>query len=146
MALREQPNVSIFYSPCHFIHIPCIAIHVLPGWILTHTVIHSSMPFRSIRRILLRRWKVYVYYFIAWQFCRQLPSVIHFKAGGTLRLMRPDRYQGQGQIITSHKYCGILFLVPALDTCFWHTNPHICEQIEYQGVAITLVTLHGDRH
>ena len=32
------------------------------------------------------------------------------------------RYPGQGQIITSQKFCGVLSLVFALDTCFWHTK------------------------
>ena len=47
-----------------------------------------------------------------------------------------DRYQnmsthdsttsGVGKvIITSHRYCGISLLVPALDTCFWSTRLHI---------------------
>ena len=36
-----------------------------------------------------------------------------------------SRYQGQGQIITSHKYCGMYLLFPALDTCFWHRSPHM---------------------
>ena len=31
----------------------------------------------------------------------------------------------QGQVIASHRYCGTQLLVPALDTCFWHTRPHI---------------------
>ena len=34
-----------------------------------------------------------------------------------------DRYQGQGQVITSHIYCGIWLLVPAIDTCFWYNTP-----------------------
>ena len=34
-------------------------------------------------------------------------------------------HQGQGQVITSHSICGMQLLVPALDTCFWHTSPHM---------------------
>ena len=30
---------------------------------------------------------------------------------------RLNRYQGQGQVITSHNICGIWLLIPALDTC-----------------------------
>ena len=30
------------------------------------------------------------------------------------------RYQWQGQIITSDRYCAMWFLVPALDIFFWH--------------------------
>ena len=33
-------------------------------------------------------------------------------------------YQWQGQVITSHRYCGVWLLVPALDTSS-HTSPHI---------------------
>ena len=29
-----------------------------------------------------------------------------------------SRYQGQGQVITSHSICGMRLLVPALETCF----------------------------
>ena len=34
-------------------------------------------------------------------------------------------YQGQGQVITSHRHCGMWLLVPALDTSFWHTSHHV---------------------
>ena len=33
--------------------------------------------------------------------------------------------QGQRWVITSHRYCVMCFLFPALDTCFWHTSPHM---------------------
>ena len=33
------------------------------------------------------------------------------------------RYQEQGQVITSHGFCGMLLLIPALDACLWHTCP-----------------------
>ena len=36
-----------------------------------------------------------------------------------------SRYQGQGQVITSHSICGMLLLVPALDTCFWYASPQL---------------------
>ena len=36
-----------------------------------------------------------------------------------------SRCQGQGQVITSHRYCGVQLLVPDLDTCFWHTGLHM---------------------
>ena len=36
-----------------------------------------------------------------------------------------SRYQGQGQVITSHRICGMKLLVPALDACFWHNTPHM---------------------
>ena len=36
-----------------------------------------------------------------------------------------SRYQGQGQVITSHIYCGMVFIILALDTCFWHTIHHL---------------------
>ena len=37
-----------------------------------------------------------------------------------------SRYQGQGQVITSHSICGMWLLVPALDSCFWN-NTHDIE-------------------
>ena len=40
------------------------------------------------------------------------------------------RYQGKAHVITSHRYCGMQLLVPALDTCFWHKNPQIILDIE----------------
>ena len=36
-----------------------------------------------------------------------------------------NRYQGQGQVITSHGICGIQLIVPVRDTCIWHTSTHI---------------------
>ena len=33
-------------------------------------------------------------------------------------------YQGQGQVITSHKSCGVWLHVPTLDTCIWLNAPH----------------------
>ena len=38
-----------------------------------------------------------------------------------------SRYQGQGQVIIFHRYCGMQLLVPGLDTCFWHTGHHISD-------------------
>ena len=35
-----------------------------------------------------------------------------------------SRYQGQGEVITSHTYYGMQLLIPAFDTCFWHNTPH----------------------
>ena len=32
--------------------------------------------------------------------------------------------KGRGHVIASHIYCGVQFLVPALDTCFWHDASH----------------------
>ena len=31
-------------------------------------------------------------------------------------------FERQGQAITSHNICGMWLLVPALNTCFWHTS------------------------
>ena len=36
-----------------------------------------------------------------------------------------SRYQIQGQLITSHRYCGMQLLFPALDTRLWLETPHI---------------------
>ena len=51
-----------------------------------------------------------------------------------------SRYQGQGQVITSHRYCGMQLLNHALDNCFWHTRPRICEkQNPHISLAIVLL-------
>ena len=42
-----------------------------------------------------------------------------------------SRYQGQGQVITSHNICGMSSLGPALDTCFWHIRFDLLWLIEY---------------
>ena len=36
-----------------------------------------------------------------------------------------SRYQGQGQVITSHRICGMQLFIFALDTCFWYNTPHM---------------------
>ena len=33
-----------------------------------------------------------------------------------------SRYQGQGELVTSHRDCGMWLLVPAIYTCLWHTT------------------------
>ena len=42
-----------------------------------------------------------------------------------MELWARSTYQGHGQVITSHRYCGMKLFVPVLDTCFWHTSPFI---------------------
>ena len=39
--------------------------------------------------------------------------------------------QVRGQVITSHRYCGMWLLVPALGTCFWHTT----SQVAFWGIC-----------
>ena len=41
-----------------------------------------------------------------------------------------NRYQGQGKIITTHRYCGMKLFAPALDPCLCHTGPNILFQFE----------------
>ena len=42
-----------------------------------------------------------------------------------MHLCARSSYQGQGQFITSYRYCGMELLVPALDKCFWIANPYM---------------------
>ena len=48
------------------------------------------------------------------------------------------RYQGYGQVIASHIYCGVYFLIPAHDTCFW-----LAQQSSYNG-RLSLYALSYD--
>ena len=40
-----------------------------------------------------------------------------------------NRYQGQGQVITSSRYCGISLFVPATDTSFGNNTPELYDNI-----------------
>ena len=43
----------------------------------------------------------------------------------SMKMCPRSRYQWQGQVITFQDICEILlWLVPSLDTWFWHTSPH----------------------
>ena len=48
-----------------------------------------------------------------------------------------SKYQGQGQVITSHCICMMYILVPVLDTSLWHTSPRIITTNNYTINNIT---------
>ena len=48
------------------------------------------------------------------------------------------RHLGQGQVITSHRYCGMYVRVPAFDTCF--SCPCPCTCFWYTGGCLTNVS------
>ena len=52
-----------------------------------------------------------------------------------------NRYQGQGQVITSHIICGMQLLVPAPDTCFWHNTTQLCVGCNY--LSLPLIPVSG---
>ena len=56
-------------------------------------------------------------------------------------------HQGQGQVITSHSTYGTWLLVPALDTCFWHSTNQYKHKIlcfKDNFVCITYTWISGD--
>ena len=54
-----------------------------------------------------------------------------------------SRYLGQGQVITSYSICGMLLLVPGLDTCVWHTSSHISSDIRTMPWAYLTLAMLG---
>ena len=49
-----------------------------------------------------------------------------------------QKYQGQVQVITSHRYCGMWLLVPTLGTYFWHTKSSYDSTPRISDAYITL--------
>ena len=64
----------------------------------------------------------------------KLNYLLHIKwldTKSTKDLSARSRYQGQGQVITSHSMCWMQFFAPALDICFRYISPWLVINVYY---------------
>ena len=87
-----------------------------------------------------------IFLMVRWKIISPLESCfllcIHITLGWNEECCTRSRYQGQGQVITSHRLCGMLLLVPALDICLWHSS----NRKHYYGRGLLHQSEHSKQH